>query len=649
MHKELQWPKGQVLPRFGEPKKQLDAVDVSKESGDVKVMITTLQGLVNREEPQLMVYEKPWRKEAWAKELGLDVAEPVDYTVLLQKYKSYVKGLLVTDEAVPDTVNIANTLAGFEDAIVVSNRLAAELTAEPYNLPILKDFTGMFQDKFEAYDYALEHIWPNCTHRLVIGVDPGPKGHLAYIRDVAVAAKIMIFWLDPRVEKEAEYIKKFFKDCTPVDTYYMGWWPEEGAGIKIGSEHGIPTVPADYYENYTVYSGMKQEFDVPTIPAKPKLENKFYVAFMVSDGDNIQYCEHAMKTDDVLWPHEERGQFPISWTAAPTLIDAGPQMLNYYYRTCTDNDLIISGPSGVGYTDPQRWPSNEDLAKYCQVTNEYFRRSGFNFIAAWNFIRDDQDFIYEENTPALIGMSIQERYPGQAMFKIMKDEMPLLTAKPRYDGDEPRVLRILTEDIEAWDGQKPMFYCPQAVSWEMGVPGINRVYRALKERFGDKVEFVRADHLAMLFREAYGVPYNVALRANVTASGTDAAEGEIEYCPCHVTNGSFTKKNGWKSSATGDKWICVDLGDTYKVSRYVLKNAECAYYDASLNTKDFRIQVSMDGKAWTDVDVVTGNTLPYLDKKFAPVEARYVRTYITDGGADGAARIQEFEVHGVRV
>ena len=306
MHKELQWPKGQVLPRFGEPKKQLDAVDVSKESGDVKVMITTLQGLVNREEPQLMVYEKPWRKEAWAKELGLDVAEPVDYTVLLQKYKSYVKGLLVTDEAVPDTVNIANTLAGIEDAIVVSNRLAAELTAEPYNLPVLKDFTGMFQDKFEAYDYALEHIWPNCTHRLVIGVDPGPKGHLAYIRDVAVAAKIMIFWLDPRVEKEAEYIKKFFKDCTPVDTYYMGWWPEEGAGIKIGSEHGIPTVPADYYENYTVYSGMKQEFDVPTIPAKPKLENKFYVAFMVSDGDNIQYCEHAMKTDDVLWPHEER-------------------------------------------------------------------------------------------------------------------------------------------------------------------------------------------------------------------------------------------------------------------------------------------------------------------------------------------------------
>ena len=174
----------------------------------------------------------------------------------------------------------------------------------------------------------------------------------------------MVFWLDPRVEKEADYIKRFFKDTKPVETYYAGWWPEEGAGIKIGSEHGIPTVPADYYENYTVYSGMSRKFDIPEIPAKPKLENKFYNAFMVSDGDNIQYCQHAMKKDDILWPNEERGQYPISWTCAPTLIDAGPQLLNYFYKTSTDNDLLISGPSGVGYTDPQRWSNNEDLAKF---------------------------------------------------------------------------------------------------------------------------------------------------------------------------------------------------------------------------------------------------------------------------------------------
>ena len=642
MNKSMDWPIGQVLPHFGAPLKKLDTVCTTREPHDVKVMMAVLQGLVNREEPQMMVYEKGWQKEKWAEELGLSAELPVDCLAIVNKYKAYVKGLIICDENIIDTINIATTMAGFEDALVVTNRLAEILTKEPYNFSIIEDLNGKFKDKLEVYDYALKNIWPNCSRRLIVGVDA--KNHPAYIRDMAVAAKLMVLWLDPRVESEAEYIRAFFKDTVPVDTYYAGWWPEEGAGIKIGSLHGIPTIPSDYFENFTVYSGMKQEFDIPPIPAKPKLETKFYVAFMVSDGDNIQYCEHAMKTDDVLWPHEERGQFPISWTAAPTLIDAAPQMLNYFYKTCTPNDLIISGPSGVGYTDPQRWPSNEALAKYCKVTNEYFRRSGFNFIAAWNFIKDEQDHVYEENCPALIGLSIQERYEGQQMFKIIKDEMPLLTAKPRYDGDEPRVLRILSEDIEAWDGKKPMFYCPQAVSWEMGVPGINRVYKALKERFGDKVEFVRADHLAMLFREAYGVPFNVALQAPVTVSGCDDGVDVAK-----VTNGSFSRNNGWQCSTDGDKWMSVDLGAEHMVSRYVMFNAESAYYDKSLNTKDFKIQVSTDGASWKDVDVVAGNTASYIDKRFTATQARFVRVYITDAGADGVARVQNFEVHGIAV
>ncbi|MCL2013737.1 MAG: discoidin domain-containing protein [Oscillospiraceae bacterium] len=643
----LNWPKGQIFPRFGKTVKPLDAVFVGREPNDVKLLVTGLQGLANRIEPQIIVFDKPksWQDtENWPGEHGIEMAETDNYYALIKKYKSLIKGIIVYDDEIFDTKNIATTLAGFEDALIVSARIADILTLEPFGFKILHDFRGRFKDKFEVYDYALENIWPKCTKRLFVSVD-AEQHHLAYIRDLAVAAKLMVMWLDPRIEKEAEYIKKFFKDTTPVETYCIGWGPEEGATIRINSEHGIPTVPADYYENYTVYSGFSQELNVPVIPKKPKLETKFYVAFMVSDGDNIQYCQHAMKKDDVLWPNKNRGKYPISWTCSPALYDAGPQMLNFFYNTATENDLIISGPSGLGYTDPQRW-KNEWFEKYCTLTNEYFRKTGYNYIAAWNFIRDDQDYIYEEYCPSLTGVSIQERMDGQVMFKIMKDEMPLLTAKPRYDGDEPRVLRILTEDIEAWDGHEPMFYCPQAVSWEMGVEGINRVYEALRERFGDKVEFVRADHLAMLFREAYGCPFCVSLQAKATASSTDPDENSVSFCPDKVTNGSFTKGQGWKTSKSGDSWVCVDLGEEYEISRYVLMNAECAYSDKSLNTKDFKIQVSLDGKSWIDADTVTGNTDAWLDKKVEPVNGRYARIYITNPGADGVARIQQFEVHG---
>ena len=589
------------------------------------------------------MYEKNYKSENWATDLGLNVGKPMTFFALAEKYKNEIKGLIIYDEDVVDTVNLATTLAGFHDGIAVSPALAESFTAAPYNFPVLEDLRKLgLKNRLEVYTYALKNIWPKCSHRLVIGLDPASKGHRGYLRDLAAAGRFLTMWLDPRVEEEAELIKKFFTSTTPAESYYAGWWPEEGAGVKIGSEHGIPTVPADFFENYTVYSGMSDVLNTPTIPAKPKLENKFYVAFMVSDGDNIQYCEHAMKDYPVLWPHEERGQFPISWTASPVLIDAAPQMLNYYYRTSTDNDLLISGPSGAGYTDPQRWTNPEELAAYCRRSNDYFSRTGFNFIAAWNYIKDEQDDIYGENMPELIGMSIQERFEGQETSKLTARGLPQLTAHPRYDGDEPRVLKIITEVIEKWDGKAPAFIAPQIVSWEMGVPGINRCYKALREKFGNKVEFVRADHLAMLYREAHGVNYNVALRAKVISSG-DKSE---TYAAANATDGSISRNGMWMSDGAKNPWIVIDLGAVRKNNHIIISLAEWAGFDKSNNLRDFAIEYSADKKAWTKLDSFAGNDEGYISKDYKEFSARYVRIAVADTGADDFARIGEVQVMG---
>ena len=47
-----------------------------------------------------------------------------------------------------------------------------------------------------------------------------------------------------------------------------------------------------------------------------------------------------------------------SCSRCPLLIDAAPAILNYYHATATENDLLIAGPSGVGYFYGNVWPSD---------------------------------------------------------------------------------------------------------------------------------------------------------------------------------------------------------------------------------------------------------------------------------------------------
>ena len=66
----------------------------------------------------------------------------------------------------------------------------------------------------------------------------------------------------------------------------------------------------------------------------------------------------------------------------------------------------------------------------------------------------------------------------------------------------------------------------------------------------------------------------------------------------------------------------------------------------SSNSRDFTVETSLDGETWTTVGTHVGNTAPVTDASITPVEARYVRVTVTDGGSDGFVRIGDIEVYG---
>lgn len=137
---------------------------------------------------------------------------------------------------------------------------------------------------------------------------------------------------------------------------------------------------------------------------------------------------------------------------------------------------------------------------------------------------------------------------------------------------------------------------------------------------------------------------NVALNKTATASGYITGEE-----PSKAVNGSTTGGNSdkWCSNAAGDKWLKVDLGSNYDISRWVVKSAGTGLENTGWNTKDYKLQKSSEGTNFTDVDSVIGNILDSTDREVTPFTARYVRLYITNAGADATARIYEFETYGV--
>jgi GxGYxY sequence motif in domain of unknown function N-terminal/GxGYxYP putative glycoside hydrolase C-terminal domain/Bacterial lectin len=358
----MNWPASQLLPTFAPPATPIDAMDLRSANNQQLDLFASLQGIVNRTQPRLIsVTNEQEGTFTWFQNHNLSY-NLIDPWSALSKYLGSIHGIIVDDPALPDTLDLATAIAGVKNGLVADPTLVATLQTAPYNLPILVDLRGQFTTKAQVYQYEYNDYWVQNTHRVLMGLDPNIHGHL---RDYAVAVQAAVFWLDPGTSSDATLAQPFFDGLPPVQGVYMGWWPNEGAGVSFGGQFGIPTFATDFFQNGTVYSGITTHINVPTIPALPTLQNKIYVSFVLSDGDNAQYMQHHMMQ---LWGDPARGSVPIGWTSSPLASDLDPQMLNYYQSTATPDDELISGPSGAGYSYVSTWTSTNQNT-YTSVTD----------------------------------------------------------------------------------------------------------------------------------------------------------------------------------------------------------------------------------------------------------------------------------------
>jgi hypothetical protein len=608
------WPLGQALPHFSTPAATLDAFSVEGRPFAERLTASALQGLVNRSEPrifQLDGREGTGSPNQWAADLGLTLNVLSGYLEAVEKYAGCVEGLIIWNTAIPETANVATTAAGILNALPATPAQADILTAAPYNFPVLKDFRDetAITDKYSAYQYLYDNYWQDCTKRTLCGLIPDNHTQL---RDFAVAVRAAVFWLDAADEQDAAMLRLFFDDSAPIDTYYTGWWPNEPAGVALASQYGVMTIASDFFENYTVWSGYRENIEQPAVPATPKLENnKIYVSLNISDGDNIQYDQHYLRSTN-LWLHPRRGEIPIGWTFSPLLLDAAPSIMNYYYTTATENDVLICGPSGAGYSTVQHWSSNSIIDKYAAITNDYFERSGINIVTLWTWATPLKVSRFAAGIPSLLGMTSQfETGPLQRRF--VNGNTPIMWfgsdnlasfGSMSYDTGNANMLKRLSAAAERtvlFD--RPQFFMAQGNVWECNINDFLDLRDQLEALYPDRFVFVRPDHLFELMEESLGKPHNVARNGT-----SDTPE---------VFDGSFA------TGLEGNQFT-VDLGGEFLLNRYVVKNRG-AYEAGAGNTAAWRLQYSTDGTNWKNADIVSGNEAAFVYRSLCNERARYVR------------------------
>lgn len=158
-------------------------------------------------------------------------------------------------------------------------------------------------------------------------------------------------------------------------------------------------------------------------------------------------------------------------------------------------------------------------------------------------------------------------------------------------------------------------------------------------------DILRKENIIIISNEGKGGIKNISLNKSTEASGA-TNDGEASS---KAVDGTI--KNKWCSTNKGDKWLIVDLGRRSTISDFTIKHALAGGEGGSLNTSDFKIQVSDDKVNWNTVIDVKDNTEGTTNHQIEYKVARYVRLYITqaekNSGDGGAARIYEFEVYGV--
>ncbi|MDA7882121.1 GxGYxYP family putative glycoside hydrolase [Akkermansiaceae bacterium] len=616
----LTWPLGQALPWFSTPAPELDAISLRDLNADGRLTFSALQGQINRTQPRIFLenHRAEEGPDTWpdSATIRLGPRTPLSKEALLKKYAQEISGVVLYDPGKSSHYrNLAGTVAGIHKALPMTKESFDHFKSAGIDLKIIEDLTGAtFTAPLEIYQHLYDNYWPKCTKRVILSARPSTRGgDHHHTRDIASAVGAAVIWLDGKKREERALMERFFSDMEAGNAIALGWYTSERSGITAASTYGIGTVPADHFTNGSVYSGSDHHIRIPEVPKLPTLENKSYVALFISDGDNIQYTQHAMRR---IWDQskDHRGKTALNWTIAPGLVDIAPGILNHYYTTATPKDCFVTGPSGMGYAMPYNtltepgapigpFLTDPDRMKgYAAMTERYLQRSGLRVITIWDSATPMQRAAYETHCRSLYGATVQNFKDVPSVKSSIENQrlrfeklvIPYTTTAEHLHGS-------LTRELKNKSPDSPQFLAYQINIWkELKPERLNQLAARISQQFPGQVEFIRADHYFNLFNEAHDLPYNLSLRATTQQEGASSL---------------------------------IDLTQEATITRLRILSQQQL-------TPGFSLQSSIDRQEWRPIEINSDQLKSSLDFEIPPTKTRYLKVASPD------RPLTEIEIYG---
>ncbi len=366
----------------------LHVIDRADMNTDEYLMVISLQGVLAQEQPRIYITNSGvqpaydyWLDKMVA-EYGVTTESHSDAIGLLETFKNEVEGYILARRTDPDPdipghpeLNMATSLAGIKQAIVVTRELQPEVNA--LGLDMIKNVGRFMEPGSEFDDYKDEY-----NNNILFTAE----NFIIEMRDLVIATRGMI-------HHETEHVEGDFFDETEVyewvadDSPHMGWGgvnkPAEEDYVGDPGRHGLFTVPANWMMNLSTLLGLrKDQLAQQKVPARSGAPDEaHYLAIIMSDGDNTSFVLQGMADDPKYFASPHRGDFPMNWTMPATLIDLAPAALEWYFENA-GGDYFVSGGSGAGYMYPSEYP---DLHKHMRRFNDYAGRSDFPYVGMLDF------------------------------------------------------------------------------------------------------------------------------------------------------------------------------------------------------------------------------------------------------------------------
>lgn len=503
-----------VFPSSPPPAKKLFVCDVRNLPDDEKLLLVSLQGIVNRLSPSIYLIFNPVDERwlAWLKERGdIEEVEIIrNPHTLLSRFREKFKGIIITDPALPASIDGATMLAGIENALISSPRIAKYLSK-----PVLYDLRNKFKNNADVYDWANKKLWDKLNHQFIVSL----PSNWVVMRDYAIAFRAFTFWITgeldgqhPRANPlEGQLVVENVLAQIPPNTGVLGI-PYAGKGVGIQEEGGVALwsryakfLAWSHIPNLTVHSGTKRVTFQQTYAEPLQLENKIYITLLVSDGDApVNWYDFFLWR---YWDDPQKGRFPITWTVGPTVYDVIPDMMDYYFSHATHNDYFVCAfGAGYAFMDlyAEMYENREEIwQKFLNLTKLYMAKMGLDCL--WTHHEGEDYFkIYGVNLNLKCILADYSRpYYVDSYNKsiiLLNSGVPVFRSVTSFDPElgEQRNFSLLLEDTKRFTPkERPAFMHLFIQCYPMSPT----LLKELLTKLGDEYVPVRPDQLTALYKD----------------------------------------------------------------------------------------------------------------------------------------------------